>query len=196
MYKEDGLYHYGRKGMKWGQHIFSKYDSSGSLKPRAQKRLDNYKKGEAKIAEKYYSKKRDRSINRAINAEIKSLKLDRKYLKKSNLSGAEMDWRDAKNIGRVKGLEKDYDAAKANYKKAKQVYNKLAGTKIKNLDKKAYGYRKQAYQFEQSHQKQLEAIKSLTYEDMMRESRKMGVDTYFKGYGLATRTKLDNRLRK
>ena len=54
---DDELYHYGRKGMKWGQHIFGKVIATAS---RAGKFIGNKIKTSARDARNTYRHKRDR----------------------------------------------------------------------------------------------------------------------------------------
>ena len=54
---DDELYHYGRKGMKWGQHIFGKVTATAS---RAGKFIGNKIKTSARDARNTYRHKRDR----------------------------------------------------------------------------------------------------------------------------------------
>lgn len=100
----DELYHYGRKGMKWHQHIFGKdnKNSSGAKKKKASE-LDRLKK---RAIEKHQAKKQrkhDESQKKQLEKKEtrERLKADMKSPKK--MSDAELKSR----IERLK-MEKDY----------------------------------------------------------------------------------------
>lgn len=80
----DELYHHGRKGMKWGQHIFAKKykNSDGSLNPRGtiEKARVSYRHGEligGRANKKFYNK--DGSLNE--KGAIQKAKLEDRYTK-------------------------------------------------------------------------------------------------------------------
>lgn len=88
---DDELYHYGRKGMKWGQHIFGKVKSgASSIKRRAGNAIATKK--EKRLIKKLHKK----PISRMTESEIKE------YVKRMNLEKtASLIKRD------VAGLSKD-----------------------------------------------------------------------------------------
>lgn len=65
---DDELYHYGRKGMKWGQHIFDKVTATAG---RAGRFIGNKIKTGARDARNTYRHKRDR---RKFQKELKTLR--------------------------------------------------------------------------------------------------------------------------
>ena len=90
------LYHYGRKGMKWGQHIFGKQHSSGTAAPTTLRgKIEEKKKAraKAKAAEekqrKAEAKAREltkhKSVKKMSDAELKDrinrLKMEDEYRK-------------------------------------------------------------------------------------------------------------------
>ena len=87
----DELYHYGRKGMKWGQHIFGK-QSSSSGKRKKKSALQNYltKRKKRKAAEaaaekarleaKAYKRKKIKDMSDAeLKERIARLELEKRY---------------------------------------------------------------------------------------------------------------------
>lgn len=77
------LYHYGRKGMKWGQHIFGKVKSgAGKVKAVAKKHSEKKTaKKAAKIAAERAKITSSRKLtNEELEARIKRLKLEKEYV--------------------------------------------------------------------------------------------------------------------
>lgn len=109
--KDDELMHYGRKGMKWGQHIFTKAKSYGSAK-RKEMQLNKARKEKAKT--------REAALKRA--EKIKSGKMSPKKMTNKELE----DFIAEKN--KRKDLERQY-------KKLNSPTQKLADIKPEQVSK-------------------------------------------------------------
>lgn len=103
--RSDDLEHYGRLGMKWGQHIFgttpSQYYEKGAKRlAKYDKKAQNYRDKSEKLKSKYYEqqinsqssllfrksrlKKATRTAKKAYTQENKALRQENKALKLSN----------------------------------------------------------------------------------------------------------------
>lgn len=105
--KDDELMHYGRKGMKWGQHIFSKAKSYGSAK-RKEMQLNKARKEKAKT--------REAALKRA--EKIKSGKMSPKKMTDKELE----DFITEKN--KRKDLERQYKKLNSPTQKLPEINSK------------------------------------------------------------------------
>ena len=112
--REDELYHYGRKGMKWGQHIFGKARDAISAKRKlAKERKSEASERKKRVKADEASKKRKPSSmsDAELKQRIERLELEKRYRelladsksKKTSSKGKklmdEMLERSVKNIG-------------------------------------------------------------------------------------------------
>lgn len=93
----DELYHYGRKGMKWGQHIFGKERSSGTSKKKKSDAGDRFKEAASNTGKKVAS-----SVKNAVAARKEKKYNEKLHTKKvSEMSDSELrDYIDRMNLER------------------------------------------------------------------------------------------------
>ena len=122
------LYHYGRKGMKWGQHIFGK-DSKNTGANRHSK--DEPKKSEIKKTKKFSDYHSYREYLKTLSAE-QVAKSDMEYsslaskFSRSSITASESALRRHKAGEDAKLVNKDLDDARRYLKKAENTARYLS----------------------------------------------------------------------
>ena len=121
----DELYHYGRKGMKWGQHIFGKERSSGTKK----------RKKESGVVDAVKKMTANRKQKKAVKAETER----QKKLKKKKISDMTDDEL-RERIARLE-LEKRYrDLTPKDTSKGKSFLSNMLESSAKNIGTQATTY--------------------------------------------------------
>lgn len=134
---EDELYHYGRKGMKWGQHIFGKEARVARKRKRALKKARVQKAKQKKISEQR------RKDFEAGKIKLKDMTVDelREYRNKLALQNEVADLKNARNsktMSAGKTIVTDFmtKAVKAGLEEAGK---QLIRDKVVDMGKKALG---------------------------------------------------------
>lgn len=98
----DELMHYGRKGMKWGQHIYGSDKKSGSSSRSRKKRKSSNSKVKDFIEKRRASKKQKKASEKMANRSVKSMSME-ELLEQTRRLEAERNYLELKS--KVSALE-------------------------------------------------------------------------------------------
>ena len=114
--RNDELMHYGRKGMKWGEHIYGKKYPASETRRQVESSKQNYKSSKQNY--KTAKRKFDRSYNEA--QSYSSRHPVTQYIRKSRREESNALWEQAdKDLAETRASKQAYKDAKSQYKTAK-----------------------------------------------------------------------------
>ena len=114
--KNDELMHYGRKGMKWGEHIYGKKYPASETRRQVESSKQNYESSKQNY--KTAKRKFDRSYNEA--QSYSSRYPVTQYTRKSRREESNALWKQAdKDLAEKRASKQAYKDAKSQYKAAK-----------------------------------------------------------------------------